>query len=68
MTPLEVRRLGVMPYADALAILGRYAIEVPASVRAILADGRGESLKPGVQRLEFGCNRRRVEATDPEKR
>lgn len=37
--------------ADALAILARYAIEVPASVRTILADGRGESLKPADPRL-----------------
>ncbi|MFI4869247.1 MAG: glycerate kinase [Steroidobacterales bacterium] len=37
--------------ADALAILRRYAIEVPASVREVLDGGRGESLKPGDPRL-----------------
>jgi glycerate 2-kinase len=37
--------------ADALAILNRYAIEVPPRVRAILESGKGESLKPGDPRL-----------------
>ncbi len=33
--------------ADALAILARYAIEVPPNVRAWLEDPRSETLKPG---------------------
>ncbi|GIZ12136.1 glycerate kinase [Pseudomonas sp. NCCP-436] len=33
--------------ADALAILARYSIEVPANVRAWLEDPRSETLKPG---------------------
>jgi hydroxypyruvate reductase len=33
--------------ADALAIIARYEIAVPDSVRAILTSGRGESVKPG---------------------
>jgi hydroxypyruvate reductase len=37
--------------ADALAIIARYAIAVPDSVRDILASGRGESVKPGDPRL-----------------
>ena len=37
--------------ADALAILRRYAIELPESVRALLQSGRGESVKPGDPRL-----------------
>jgi hydroxypyruvate reductase len=37
--------------ADALAILRRYAIEVPDKVRALLESGRGESVKPGDLRL-----------------
>jgi glycerate 2-kinase len=37
--------------ADALAILRRYAIEVPAKLRALLESGRGESVKPGDPRL-----------------
>jgi glycerate 2-kinase len=37
--------------ADALAILRRYAIEVPDKVRALLESGRGESVKPGDPRL-----------------
>lgn len=37
--------------ADALAILRRYAIEVPDKVRALLESGRGESFKPGDARL-----------------
>lgn len=37
--------------ADALAILQRYAIEVPPQVRALLESGRGESVKPGDPRL-----------------
>jgi hydroxypyruvate reductase len=37
--------------ADALAVLRRYAIAVPPAVTALLASGRGESLKPGDARL-----------------
>jgi glycerate 2-kinase len=37
--------------ADALAILERYAIEVPRTVLAVLESGRGESPKPGDPRL-----------------
>jgi glycerate 2-kinase len=37
--------------ADALAILQRYAIELPTSARDLLESGRGESIKPGDPRL-----------------
>jgi hydroxypyruvate reductase len=37
--------------ADALAIIRRYAIEVPDVVRDVLESGRGETLKPGDPRL-----------------
>jgi hydroxypyruvate reductase len=37
--------------ADALAIVRRYGIEVPAPVREVLESGRGESIKPGDPRL-----------------
>jgi hydroxypyruvate reductase len=37
--------------ADALAILRRYAIDVPDKVRALIESGRGESVKPGDARL-----------------
>jgi glycerate 2-kinase len=37
--------------ADALAILKRYAIDVPAPVQTLLASGAGESVKPGDPRL-----------------
>jgi len=37
--------------ADALDILNRYSIEVPAKIREILESGRGESVKPGDARL-----------------
>ncbi len=37
--------------ADALAIVDRYGIELPAPVRATLESGGGESLKPGDLRL-----------------
>ena len=37
--------------ADALAILRRYAIDVPSHVRAVLESGAGETLKPGDARL-----------------
>lgn len=36
---------------DALAILRRYAIEVPANVRRLLESGGGETVKPGDPRL-----------------
>ena len=38
--------------ADALAIVRRYAIEIPAPVRDVLESGRGESIKPGDARLK----------------
>jgi hydroxypyruvate reductase len=37
--------------ADALAILQRYGIELPAAVRELLQSGRGESVKPADPRL-----------------
>ena len=37
--------------ADALAIITRYAVELPASAMEILESGRGESIKPGDPRL-----------------
>ncbi|MES2151206.1 MAG: glycerate kinase [Pseudomonadota bacterium] len=37
--------------ADALAILRRYAIEVPGKVRSLLESGGGETVKPGDPRL-----------------
>jgi len=37
--------------ADALAIVRRYGIEIPAPVREVLESGRGESIKPGDARL-----------------
>jgi len=37
--------------ADALAIIRRYGIDVPAAVREVLESGRGESIKPGDPRL-----------------
>jgi hydroxypyruvate reductase len=37
--------------ADALGILQRYRIELPARVYELLASGRGESIKPGDPRL-----------------
>jgi len=37
--------------ADALAIIKRYAVEIPANVMEILQSGRGESVKPGDPRL-----------------
>jgi hydroxypyruvate reductase len=37
--------------ADALEIVRRYGIEVPAAVREVLESGRGESIKPGDPRL-----------------
>jgi glycerate 2-kinase len=38
--------------ADALAILKRYEIKLPAHIVDVLASGRGESVKPGDPRLE----------------
>jgi hydroxypyruvate reductase len=40
--------------ADALAVLNRYRIEMPAAVRELLASRAGESLKPGDPRLAAG--------------
>jgi hydroxypyruvate reductase len=37
--------------ADALAIVKRYGIDLPAAVREVLESGRGESVKPGDPRL-----------------
>jgi hydroxypyruvate reductase len=37
--------------ADALAIVRRYAIEIPPAVLDVLESGRGESVKPGDARL-----------------
>ena len=37
--------------ADALAIVRRHRIALPPAVRAILESGRGESIKPGDERL-----------------
>jgi len=37
--------------ADALAIVRRYAIDLPAGARALLESGRGETVKPGDPRL-----------------
>ena len=36
---------------DALAIVARYGIELPAAARALLESGEGETLKPGDPRL-----------------
>lgn len=38
--------------ADAVAIVKRYAVELPAHVMEVLHSGRGESVKPGDPRLE----------------
>jgi hydroxypyruvate reductase len=40
--------------ADALAIVGRYGIDLPPAVREVLESGRGESVKPGDPRLARG--------------
>lgn len=37
--------------ADALAIVDRYGVELPAAARAALTDGSGETVKPGDPRL-----------------
>ena len=37
--------------ADALDVIRRYGVEVPASVRRVLESGAGESVKPGDPRL-----------------
>lgn len=47
--------------ADALAIVPRYGIALPAAVREVLESGRGESVKPGDPRLA-GCETRIVAA------
>lgn len=44
---------------DALAIVHRYGIDVPARVLAVLESGRGESVKPGDPRLA-GCEARMI--------
>ena len=45
--------------ADALAIVQRYGIALPAPVREALESGRGESVKPGDPRLS-GCEVRMI--------
>ena len=45
--------------ADALAIVQRYGIDLPAAVREALESGRGESVKPGDPRLA-GCEVRMI--------
>ncbi|MBP2292927.1 glycerate kinase type-2 family protein [Azospirillum rugosum] len=45
--------------ADALAIVQRYGIALPAVVREALESGRGESVKPGDPRLS-GCEVRMI--------
>ncbi|MCW2238948.1 glycerate kinase type-2 family protein [Azospirillum canadense] len=45
--------------ADALAIVQRYGIALPAPVREALESGRGESVKPGDPRLA-GCEVRMI--------
>jgi hydroxypyruvate reductase len=45
--------------ADALAIVRRYGIELPAAVREVLESGRGESVKPGDPRLAH-CETRMI--------
>jgi hydroxypyruvate reductase len=42
---------------DALEVVRRYGIEVPASVRAVLESGRGETVKPGDTRLAHARSR-----------
>lgn len=37
--------------ADALAIVRRYGIQLPPEVQALLESGRGESIKPGDERM-----------------
>ncbi len=44
---------------DALEIVSRYSIKLPAAARALLESGRGESIKPGDPRLA-GCEARIV--------
>ncbi|MDB5969321.1 MAG: glycerate kinase [Hydrocarboniphaga sp.] len=43
--------------ADALEILERYRIAVPAAVRRVLDSGQGESIKPGDKRLARASTR-----------
>jgi hydroxypyruvate reductase len=45
--------------ADALAIVKRYGIALPAAVREVLESGRGESVKPGDPRLAH-CETRMI--------
>jgi hydroxypyruvate reductase len=45
--------------SDALAIVRRYGIALPAAVRDVLESGRGESVKPGDARLS-GCETRMI--------
>ena len=47
--------------ADALAIILRYRIDVPAAARALLESGAGESIKPGDARLQH-CDTRIITA------
>ena len=47
--------------ADALAIIQRYRIDVPAAARALLESGAGESIKPGDARLQH-CDTRIITA------
>ncbi|MDE2398942.1 MAG: glycerate kinase [Burkholderiales bacterium] len=43
--------------ADALAVLKRYGIDLPAAARALLESGEGESVKPGDPRLAGAVTR-----------
>ena len=47
--------------ADALVILARYRIDLPAAARALLTSGAGESVKPGDARLQH-CDTRIITA------
>ncbi len=47
--------------ADAMAILARYRIDLPAAARALLESGAGESVKPGDARLRH-CDTRIITA------
>ena len=49
--PVNIASGPTVTCADALAVLRRFAIDVPASVTALLTSGRGESVKPGDPRL-----------------
>ncbi len=50
--------------ADALAIVERYAMELPARVMDVLSSGRGESVKPGDPRLAANALRFVCDAAD----